>query len=99
MMIGYGKNRYLKRKNCTIDVLLMEDDWYHIPSNLIEIPAKSYARERPDFVGKRVSKKEFMKIMGSNMNADVDTIRAVNFAIVAFHTFITFPASSIAQAL
>ena len=55
MMIGYGKNRYLKRKNCTIDVLLMEDDWYHIPSNLIEIPAKSYARERPDFVGKRVS--------------------------------------------
>ena len=65
MMIGYGKNRYLKRKNCTIDVLLMEDDWYHIPSNLIEIPAQSYARERPDFVGKRVSKQEFMKIMGS----------------------------------
>ena len=65
MMIGYGRKRYLNRKNCTIDVLLMEDDWYHIPSSLIEIPAKSYERERPDFVGKRVSKQEFMKIMGS----------------------------------
>ena len=64
MMIGYGTNRYLKRKNCTIDITLVEDDWYHIPSNLLDIPARSYARERPDFVGKRVSKEEFMKIIG-----------------------------------
>ena len=65
MMIGYRKNRYLNRKNCTIDISLVEDNWYHIPSNLIDIPARSYARERPDFVGKRVSKEEFMKIVGS----------------------------------
>ena len=65
MMIGYGKNRYLNRKNCTMDITLVEDDWYHIPSSLIDIPARSYARERPDFVGKKVSKEEFMKIMGS----------------------------------
>ena len=65
MIIGYGANRYINRKNCTIDVNLVETNWYHIPSNLFDIPAKSYAGERPDFVGKVVSKEEFMKIMGS----------------------------------
>ena len=64
-MIGYGENRYLKRKNCTINLNLVEDGWYHIPSNLLDIPAKSYSGERPDFVGKVVTKEEFMKIMGS----------------------------------
>ena len=65
MMIGYGENRYLKRKNCTINVNLVEKGWYHIPSNLLDIPARSYARERPDFVGKAVRKEEFMKVVGS----------------------------------
>ena len=64
-MIGYGENRYLKRKNCTINVNLVKKDWYHIPSNLLDIPARSYARERPDFVGKAVRKEEFMKVVGS----------------------------------
>ena len=65
MIIGYGANRYKGRKNATIVVHLQEHDWYHIPATLFDIEARSYLHKRPDFIGKSVSKVDFMKVIGS----------------------------------
>ena len=64
-MIAYGAMRYVKRKNATIEVTLTEKDWYHIPATLYDIEAQSYKYQRPEFIGKQVSKIEFMKVLGS----------------------------------
>jgi laminin alpha 1/2 len=65
MTIGFGAVRYLRRKNATIEVSLTEDGWYHIPATLYDIEARSFRSRRPDFIGKAVSKVEFMRILGS----------------------------------
>ncbi len=65
MVIGCGASRYKGRKNATIVVDLKEKDWYHIPTTLFDIEARSYLHERPDFIGKAVAKVDFMKVIGS----------------------------------
>nr|XP_040569600.1 laminin subunit alpha-1-like isoform X1 [Lepeophtheirus salmonis] len=65
MMIAYGTTRYKNRNNATINVNLVEEGWYHIPSNLRQIKASGSDNEIPDFVGLPVSKVEFMKVLGS----------------------------------
>ena len=57
--------RYIKKKNATIEIVLKEDDWYHIPTNLFDIEARSFKGERPDFIGKPVTKTEFMQVLGN----------------------------------
>jgi laminin alpha 1/2 len=64
MLLGYGALRYKGQINATIEVKLEEKEWYHIPTTLFDIEAKSYLDERPDFIGKAVSKVDFMRAIG-----------------------------------
>ena len=46
MTIGYGAVRYLRRKNATIEVMLTENGWYHIPTTLYDIEARYDVTDR-----------------------------------------------------
>ena len=37
MLIGSGFETYTNADNTTMEVLLMEDEWYHIPDDVNEI--------------------------------------------------------------
>ena len=65
MMIGCGSLRYKGRVNASISVDMTENGWYHISPTLYDIPAKSYLGENPEFVGRQVSKVEFMQVIQS----------------------------------
>ncbi len=63
MLIGCGALRYKGQINASISVTLTEADWYHIPTTLFDIEAKSYQEEEPEFIGGFVSKIEFMRVI------------------------------------
>ena len=65
MIIGCGAERYKAKVNASISVDFLEQDWYHIPNTLFDIDARSFIGERPDFIGKKVSKMEFMQVINS----------------------------------
>ena len=65
MIIGCGAERYKAKVNASISVDFLEQDWYHIPNTLFDIDARSFIGERPDFIGKKVSKIEFMQVINS----------------------------------
>ncbi len=43
---------------------LTESAWYHIPEEVRHIPASAFEREKPSFIGRRVTKDEFMTVLG-----------------------------------
>ena len=65
MLIGCGSFRHQAKMNASISVTLTEDQWYHIPTTLFDIEAKSFAGEEPQFVGRPVTKVEFMQVIES----------------------------------
>lgn len=65
MMIGSGFQVHSNDANTTIDILLMEDQWYHIPDTVTHIAARFFENEKPEFIGRRVYKDEFMRILGN----------------------------------
>ena len=68
MTIASGFKSYPGLDNTTLEVLLMEDQWYHIPDEITGIPAKSFRNlhnRKPEFIGRRVYKQEFMRLLGS----------------------------------
>ena len=65
MLIGCGVLRYKGRVNASISIELTQKGWYHIPTTLYDIPAKSYLNEENDFVGQAVTKVEFMQVIES----------------------------------
>ena len=65
MLIGCGSFRYQSRMNASISIILTENLWYHIPTTLFDIEAKSFAGEQPPFIGRAVTKVEFMQVIES----------------------------------
>ena len=65
MLIGCGSFRYQSRMNASISVILTENLWYHIPTTLFDIEAKSFTGEQPQFIGRAVTKVEFMQVIES----------------------------------
>lgn len=64
MVIGCGARRYRGLVNASMGIEMHEHDWFHIPNTLYNIDARSYNDERPDFIGKSVTKVEFMQVIG-----------------------------------
>ena len=64
MVIGCGARRYRGLVNASMNLEMLEHDWFHIPNTLYNIDARSYSDERPDFIGKSVTKGEFMQVIG-----------------------------------
>ena len=65
MTIGTGFQSYTDAANTTIAVTLMEDKWYHIPEEIMDIPARNFDTQKPNFIGRRVFKQDFMRVLGS----------------------------------
>ena len=65
MLIGTGFRSHTDPSNTTVSVVLSEDGWYHIPDDVDDIPASAFASSEPDFIGRRVFKEDFMRVLGS----------------------------------
>jgi laminin alpha 1/2 len=64
--IASGFESYSDTDNTTMEVLLTEDQWYHVPEHITDIPASNFRNiVKPDFFGRRVFKQDFMKVLGS----------------------------------
>ena len=64
MMIGCGFQSFPGASNASTDIMLMEDQWYHIPSHVTKIEASAFNNKEADFIGRRVTKREFMMVLG-----------------------------------
>ena len=56
MVIGCGFKSYPDADNATIQVDLIETDWYHIPKDITDIPADSFGNSNPNFIGEGTQK-------------------------------------------
>ena len=66
MLLGYGRNRYPEMKNTSLTVPLTESGWYHTPPYLFDIEASAFRGvDQPQFIGGRVTKNQFMQVLGS----------------------------------
>ncbi len=65
MTIATGFQTHTNAHNTTLEATLSEDAWYHIPDEVIHIPASAFQREKPFFMGRRVIKDDFMMVLGS----------------------------------
>ncbi len=66
MTIGTGFATHTDPENTTLSVTLLEDSWYHVPDSLSHIPASSFSGDaQPPFLGARVDKDDFMRVLGS----------------------------------
>ncbi len=64
--IGTGFESHEDSANTTLEAMLTEDQWYHIPDEVVDIPADSFEGvKEPKFIGRRVLKDDFMRILGS----------------------------------
>eukprot|EP00095_Tigriopus_kingsejongensis_P006097 maker-scaffold691_size110934-snap-gene-0.29 protein:Tk06097 transcript:maker-scaffold691_size110934-snap-gene-0.29-mRNA-1 annotation:"laminin subunit alpha-1-like" len=64
MLIASGFDDYPNTENTTMKVTLLEDEWYHIPDEIQDIPASNFKNKPSTFIGRRVFKEDFMKVMG-----------------------------------
>lgn len=65
-VIGCGALRYKGQVNASIAVEMTETaGWYHIPPTVFDIEARSFTGEDPEFIGRPVTKVEFMQVIES----------------------------------
>eukprot|EP00094_Tigriopus_californicus_P001836 TCALIF_01772-PA protein Name:"Similar to Lama1 Laminin subunit alpha-1 (Mus musculus)" AED:0.11 eAED:0.12 QI:0/0.86/0.58/1/0.95/0.95/24/1780/2877 len=64
MLIACGFADYPNTENTTLEVNLVEEEWYHIPEAIQNIPASDFRNEPSSFIGRRVFKDDFMKVLG-----------------------------------
>ncbi len=68
MMIATGFRTHTDPDNTTVEATLTEDSWYHVPDEVRTIPSASFnegSGHKPAFIGRRVSKIDFMRVLGS----------------------------------
>ena len=64
MMIASGFQSFPGASNASTEIVLLEDHWYHIPDEIDDIRASDFAKMDPDFMGRRVRKRDFMQVLG-----------------------------------
>jgi len=65
MTIGTGFETYENPENTTVAVDFKEDSWYHIPDDVVDIACSDFRNGQADFIGRRVFKRDFMRVLGS----------------------------------